>query len=210
MRQVTGCLPPPTRSRPTSTIRAAIITATLTVTVAGCQHSASKTVPPATVRTTSGEAASSPVALSPAPSSSGPPAGSYTYKVVATVPVPVPYGVAIDPMTHTVYVAGNGAVAVINEATNSVTATVPVATPGSASVLGVAVDPVTDTVYVPTYPNDGSSGSVSVVQGVTNTVSAVVPVGSVPYAAAVSRWLTPNSSSTASKTVTLMYQHLKL
>ena len=51
------------------------------------------------------------------------------YAVTATITVgPGPFGVAEDPSTHTAYVANTGSntVSVINEATNTVTATIPV------------------------------------------------------------------------------------
>ena len=70
-----------------------------------------------------------------------------TNTVTATIPVgSEPYGVAVDPATHTVYVtnAGDGTVSVIDAATNTVTATIPV----GAYPDGVAVDPAAGTVYV--------------------------------------------------------------
>jgi YVTN family beta-propeller protein len=70
-----------------------------------------------------------------------------TNKVTATIGVgSLPQAVAVDPSTHTAYVAnyGDSTVSVINEATNTVTATLT----GFNSPDGVAVDPTTDTAYV--------------------------------------------------------------
>ena len=83
------------------------------------------------------------------------------YRVTATVPVgDGPVGVAVDPLSHTAYVANNfdHTVSVIDEATNTVTATIAVGT----SPDGVAVDPGTHTVYV---TNAGDGNTVSVIAG---------------------------------------------
>ena len=57
----------------------------------------------------------------------------------------------------------------IDAATNTVTATIPVGTsPG-----GVAVDPAAGTVYVANF----GGGTVSVIDAATNTVTATIPVG---------------------------------
>jgi YVTN family beta-propeller protein len=92
---------------------------------------------------------------------------------LATVgPIPLaaaPKGVAVDAETGTAYVAisGNGTLAVINTASNSVTATVAIGT----NPIGVGVDEVTDTIYVANF----GSGSISVIDGATNTVTATIP-----------------------------------
>jgi YVTN family beta-propeller protein len=103
-----------------------------------------------------------------------------TRTVTATVPVGSgPRGVAVDPDTHTVYVANFWEVSVIDGSTRTVTATVPAGTsPGG----GVAVDPSTHTVYVANYGDN----AVSVIDGSrTVTVTATVPVGKDPYGVAV-------------------------
>jgi YVTN family beta-propeller protein len=82
--------------------------------------------------------------------------------VTATIPVgQFPGGVAVNPVTGTVYATGNvlssGIVSVISGRTDTVTATIPVGPdPG-----GVAVNPLTGTVYV---TNTGSD-TVSVIPG---------------------------------------------
>jgi YVTN family beta-propeller protein len=88
-----------------------------------------------------------------------------------------PLEMAVDPSTNTIYVSGNKAVWVIDGATNTVTATIPL--PWQAN--GIAVDPSTHTVYVAegVYPN------VSVINEATNTVTATVPVGNSPEGVAV-------------------------
>jgi YVTN family beta-propeller protein len=101
--------------------------------------------------------------------------------VTATIGVgSYPYGVGVDPSTHTVYVAiypAGDSVSAIDEATNTVTASI-----GVGSIpTGVAVDPSTHTVYV---ANKGSN-TVSVISGATNTVTATIGVGSNPYAVGV-------------------------
>jgi YVTN family beta-propeller protein len=102
------------------------------------------------------------------------------YTVTATIPVgSFPEGVAVDPATHTAYVANSGAatVSVIDAATSTVTATIPVGT----HPHGVGADPVTHTAYATNY-NDGT---VSVIDEATSTVTATIPVGSFPIGVAV-------------------------
>ena len=95
------------------------------------------------------------------------------YTVTAIVPVGQhPSGVAVDPTTGTAYVTnyGDDTLSLIDESTDTVTATVPV---GIGEPEGVAVDPITDTVYV-----TGRSGSdVSVIDGATNAVTDILQVG---------------------------------
>lgn len=102
-----------------------------------------------------------------------------TRTVTATMPVGRgPRSVAVDPDTHTVYVANmwDSTVSVIDGATRTVKATVPV----GISPLGVAVDPGTHTVYVVTHDKE-----LSVIDGATSTVTATVPVGDDPDGVAV-------------------------
>jgi YVTN family beta-propeller protein len=96
--------------------------------------------------------------------------------VTATIPVgEEPLAVAVDPATHTAYVANAGfdqaSVSVIDEATNTVTATIPV---GAGPWL-VAVDPAARTVYVANVDDD----TVSVIDAATNIVTATISLGGV-------------------------------
>jgi YVTN family beta-propeller protein len=90
-----------------------------------------------------------------------------------------PDGIAVDAVTHMVYVANKGgdSVSVINGATNTVSSTVPVGT----APRGIAVDDTTDTIYV---ANSGDQ-TVSVISGTTGKVTATLTVGPGPDAVAV-------------------------
>jgi YVTN family beta-propeller protein len=91
----------------------------------------------------------------------------------------LPVGVAVDAAAHTVYVTnlGDNTVSVINEATNTVTGTIPV----GSGPYGVAVDPAARTVYV----TNNSDNTVSVINEATSTVTRTIPVGSGPVGVAV-------------------------
>ena len=86
---------------------------------------------------------------------------------------------AVDPAAGTVYVANDGddTVSVIDAASGTVTATIPVGAVPSA----VAVDPAAGTVYVANY----FGNTVSVIDAATRTVTATIPVGTSPGAVAV-------------------------
>lgn len=97
-------------------------------------------------------------------------------------------GVAFNPKTNLLYVLKKGDVAheyagtvsVINQATNMVTATIPV----GAWPAGVAVNPMTNTIYVTNY----AGPSLSIINGATNVVTATIPntsVGNTPLGVAV-------------------------
>lgn len=112
------------------------------------------------------------------------PAAAAPGSVIATVPVgAVPQGVAVDSSSRTAYVTNYAAasLSVIDEASNTVIATLPLPTNGSP--FGVAADPSRHTVYV---TNSGLS-TVSVIDGVTNTVTATIPsgAGGAPYGVGV-------------------------
>ncbi|MFZ4374148.1 MAG: hypothetical protein ACOYO2_13040 [Mycobacterium sp.] len=107
-----------------------------------------------------------------------------SYRVTGTVTVGKgPAGVAVDPGTHTVYVANTAddTVSVIDAATRTVVGTIPVSDKPSA----IAVDPGTHTVFVrhSGYQSSGNgpyrseAANVSVIDGATRTVIATVPVG---------------------------------
>ena len=89
------------------------------------------------------------------------------------------YHLAVDPSTHTVYVANDtNTVSVIDGATRTVTATVPV----GEGPVDLAVIPNTHTLYVTTGRNCANrgfctgNGTVSVIDGATRTVTATVSV----------------------------------
>ena len=94
-----------------------------------------------------------------------------TNSVIASIPVADARAVAADPNTGKVFVTqyGPGTVAVIDEKTQSVTATIKV---GSGPQVPV-VDTVSKKVYVTNYPG----GTVSVIDEKTNNVIATIPVG---------------------------------
>ena len=109
------------------------------------------------------------------------------YTVTATIGMNNPNAVGADPSTHTLYatdgpspmVGGPSSVSVIDEATNTVTATIGVGIAPDA----VGVDPSTHTIYVAS--EGSSSNNVSVIDGATNTVTATIPVGFAPSVVAV-------------------------
>ena len=79
--------------------------------------------------------------------------------------------IGVNENTNTYYVSNqaDNTVSVIDGATNTVTATIPVGT----GPIGVAVNPSTNTVYVANSP----AGTLSVINGATNTVTATIPTG---------------------------------
>jgi len=82
-----------------------------------------------------------------------------------------PWGIAYDPSNGYIYVTdyGSYSVSVIDGATNTVIATIPVGTEPE----GVAYDPSNGYIYVANFGSD----TVSVIDGATNTVIATIPVG---------------------------------
>ncbi len=90
-----------------------------------------------------------------------------------------PTGVAVDPVRGIVYVCntnytkGLGTISVIDEATNTVTATITV----GHYPYAIAVDPIHWTVWVTNYLD----ATVSAIDERTNTVVATLPVGSTPH-----------------------------
>lgn len=122
----------------------------------------------------------SPLVNATLPGSSSPPV------LVATASVgKEPSGVAVDPVTHTVYVANrsDSTVSVIDGSTHAVTATVPLDTRGGGAMrrffrtppspTGIAVDPNTRALYV---ANAGDS-TLAVIDESTHDIIATVPVG---------------------------------
>lgn len=86
-----------------------------------------------------------------------------------------PFGLAITPNSENVYVTngGQGTVSVINTATHTINATVPV----GIGPFGVDITP--DGKYA--YVTNGGSASVSVINTELNTVTATIIVGIGPY-----------------------------
>jgi YVTN family beta-propeller protein len=72
-------------------------------------------------------------------------------------------------------------VSVIDTATNTVTATIPV----GSGPLGVAVHPTGSTVYVTNQGGGTNTDTLAVIDSATNTVTTYVPVGSRPFGVAV-------------------------
>jgi YVTN family beta-propeller protein len=121
----------------------------------------------------------------------GPAARNLRPRAVIAVRGMLPFGVAVDQATDTVYVANTfgpvnssgayGTVSVISGKTGRVTATVPV----QAAPHGLAADPQTDRIYVANAQADDAQanpahGSVSVISGAARKVIATVRVGRLP------------------------------
>jgi YVTN family beta-propeller protein len=87
---------------------------------------------------------------------------------------------SVESLAQNAYITNIRAdtVSVLNTASNTVTATIPV----GFFPTGVAVSPDGRTVYVA----NENSGTVSVIDTATNTVSATIPVGNEPFGVAVS------------------------
>jgi len=112
---------------------------------------------------------------------------SRTDKVIDSMTTPNdPYAIAVDPYTHTVYIANycdllepsctNGSVSVMSERTNAIIATIPVGAVPEHEVF----DPVEHELFVSNY-GALSSGTATVIDTRTNTVAATVPVGNSPW-----------------------------
>jgi YVTN family beta-propeller protein len=107
-----------------------------------------------------------------------------TGTTVATIPTQgAVLDLAFSPDATTVYATEvEGYLAVINVATNTITASIPVGTFPANYPEGLAVSPDGGTVYVTNYEGN----TVSVVNTSTDTVTATIPVGSYPQGVAVS------------------------
>jgi large repetitive protein len=107
-----------------------------------------------------------PLAL--ASGSAGETASASVAGAVTTISLPgIPAGAAVDPGTDVAYVTVPGTgVAVIDLATDTLTATIPV----GVDPRSIAVDPDTGMVYVDNSHDD----SVSVINGATNSVTATI------------------------------------
>ncbi|MFD5430337.1 YncE family protein, partial [Streptomyces sp. NPDC127084] len=84
---------------------------------------------------------------------------------------------------------GSDSVSVIDTASNTVTATIPV----SDAPVGVGVSPDGARVFVTNFGSD----SVSVIDTASNTVTATIPVGNAPYGVAVGVFVAIPASSEA-------------
>jgi large repetitive protein len=127
-------------------------------------------------------------------------------------------GIAVDPATDTVYAgvsttSGDGGVAVINGATNTLTTTIAT---GIGLPEAVDVDPATGMVYAGYYmPSDVESPDVYVINGATNSMSgtidtpayledlAVDPVSGLLYTANGNETVTGYSLTTGAATGTV-------
>jgi YVTN family beta-propeller protein len=123
----------------------------------------------------------------PPPRAAGAPLRLEVVGVIAVAAAPS--GVAVNPVTHRVYVSNthyqfsnDASLMVIDPATFSVISNI--AVPNEASA--VAVNPVTNRIYVTSRGGqDGAHGTLSVIDGATNTLIASFPVGQGPSAVAV-------------------------
>lgn len=97
--------------------------------------------------------------------------------VTSTIPTGSgPYAVAVNPVQHRAYVANywDYRVSVINTASDTVEAQVPVAAPGTWPFpISIAVNPNTNKVYVVNW----FKGDLVVINGATNAVETSIPVG---------------------------------
>ncbi len=121
-----------------------------------------------------------------------------TNTVIATIPIdngspgpgpfPGPGGVAVSPDGSKVYIANIefNTVSVIDTASNTVTATIPV----GVNPESVAVTPDSSKVYVTNGTSGSTPGTVSVIDTATNTVISTIPAGVNPFGVAV----TPDGS----------------
>jgi DNA-binding beta-propeller fold protein YncE len=87
---------------------------------------------------------------------------------------PDPDGIAVNPATNTVYDGGDeGALVVIDGASGTVTATIPVSS--SSSVYGpMVVDTATDTLFVRGFAEPSGANGLIAIDGQTNTVTDIL------------------------------------
>ncbi len=99
----------------------------------------------------------------------------------------LPDGIALNQAGTTAYVATIGGIAVIDTATNTVTASVAIVTQpdGFSRPHGVTADPSDAHVYVTVDNGFGQPGSLAVLDTRTETVSDMVSVGEGPFGVAV-------------------------
>src|SRR5271154_6952154 len=89
--------------------------------------------------------------------------------------------VAVNPVTNIAYVADTGSsnVYVINGASASVAATIPITSASSNPVnpVAVAVNVASNKIYVVSQDNQNNTPNVTIIDGATNTILAVLPLG---------------------------------
>jgi DNA-binding beta-propeller fold protein YncE len=108
-----------------------------------------------------------------------------------------PTGIAVDPQTHTVYVANSGSaatgsVSVLDDRTCNATTTSGCSHARTLQVPGgnpiaIALDPATDTIYVATLPASGPS-TISVFNGATCNSGTGSGCGQLPQSVTVGFW----------------------
>ncbi len=123
--------------------------------------------------------------------------------IITDIPLPngSAYAPAVNTATNKIYVVnGSNSVNVIDGATNTITATIPV----GASPQKLAVNSATNRIYVANY----NSLNVSVINGATNTVIATIPTSGNPFGvgidAATSKVLVANQTGAAADPVDII------
>ncbi|MFQ5941722.1 MAG: YncE family protein, partial [Nitrososphaerales archaeon] len=103
------------------------------------------------------------------------------YKLLDTLEISDPCGIALDSERNIVYVTSESddSVYVIDGSTNTIVNEIQV----SKGPRGVAVNPITNTIYVA----NSASDSMSVIDGSTNTVLTTVTIGKSPLRIAVNQ-----------------------
>jgi YVTN family beta-propeller protein len=95
--------------------------------------------------------------------------------VTASIPVIFSISAAVSPDGRKIYIPNrSNNVAVVDAATNTVTASIPV----NGGQFGVSVTPDGKKVYVANY----AANTVTAIDTATDTVTAIIPVGTDPFA----------------------------
>jgi len=100
---------------------------------------------------------------------------------VATVPLPAATLVAVNVVTHRVYVAGCSfpqapvacSLSVVNGDDNELLTTIPISSGAAIGLQGLAVNPITDRIYV----SDADALKIDVIDGKTNTITTSISLG---------------------------------
>jgi YVTN family beta-propeller protein len=107
-------------------------------------------------------------------------------KLVATLDLSSPHQIVVSPTTGGIYVTGEGRtdpIRVIDPATNTVRATIPVDDDHITNVA-LAVHPTTGVLFL-ARDHVEQPGSLSMIDPITNTVTRTVPIGTYPTGLAV-------------------------